>query len=176
MFHRCQRFTTNQYKVKRKGSKQRSKGNRSVPWTGAPNCPVHHRTVSGAPGTVHSELCSFGFLRHSSAIIHRTVRCTTGLSGVPAGQRLSGKGRLCKSAQCNIDVRAEGQRGTGLSGVAPDCPVPHDDKASNSQPAPSPNRRMTWRHTGRCPVAHRTLSGAPIASSFLQRLQFGWWL
>jgi hypothetical protein len=95
---------------------------------------------------------------------------------VPAGQRLSGKGRLCKSAQCNTDVRAEGQRGTGLSGVAPDCPVSHDDKASNSQPAPSPNRRMTWRHTGRCPVAHRTLSGAPIASSFLQRLQFGWWL
>jgi hypothetical protein len=54
-------------------------------------------------------------------------------------------------------VRAVGQRGTGLSGVAPDCTVPHQDKASNSRPAPSPNNRMTWRCTGHCPVAHRTV-------------------
>jgi hypothetical protein len=40
---------------------------------------------------------------------------------------------------------------------APDCPVPHEDKASNGWPAPSPNRRMTWRRTRRCPVAHRTV-------------------
>jgi hypothetical protein len=73
-----------------------------------------------------------------------------------------------QSEQCNSDVRADGQRGTGLSGVAPDCPVPHEDKASNGRPAPSPNERMTWRHTGHCPVAHRTLSGAPIVSSLLQ--------
>jgi hypothetical protein len=66
------------------------------------------------------------------------------------------------------EVRAEGQKGTGLSSVAPDCLVPHEDKASNGRPAPSPNDRMTWRRTG--------LSGAPIASSLLQRLQFGWWL
>jgi hypothetical protein len=63
-------------------------------------------------------------------------------------------------------VRAVSQRGTGLSGVAPDCPVPHEDRASNGRPAPNPNNRMTWRRTG--------LSGAPIASSLLQRLQFGW--
>jgi hypothetical protein len=49
MFYRCQRFTSNQYKVKRKGSKDRSKGNRSAPWSGAPDCPVCHQTVSGAP-------------------------------------------------------------------------------------------------------------------------------
>jgi hypothetical protein len=117
---------------------------------------VCHRTVSGAPGTVHSELCCFGFLRRCSAIIHRTVRCTTGLSGVPAGQRLPARNdRLCKSEQCNADVRTDGQRGIGLSGAAPDCPVPHEDKASNGRPAPSPNDRMTWRRTGHCPVAHR---------------------
>jgi hypothetical protein len=51
------------------------------------------------------------------------------------------------------EVRAVGQRGTGLSGVAPDCPVPHEDKASNGRPAPSPNGRMTWWHTGHCPAA-----------------------
>jgi hypothetical protein len=58
-----------------------------------------------------------------------------------------------------VEVRAEGQRGTGLSGVAPDYPVPHEDKASNGRPAPSPNDRMTWRRTGHYPVAHWTLSG-----------------
>jgi hypothetical protein len=55
------------------------------------------------------------------------------------------------------EVRAVGERGTGLSSVAPDCPVPHEDRASNGRPAPSPNDRMTWRHTRHCPVAHRTV-------------------
>jgi hypothetical protein len=30
--------------------RKEQKGNRSVPWSGAPDCPVCHRTVSGAPG------------------------------------------------------------------------------------------------------------------------------
>jgi hypothetical protein len=50
------------------------------------------------------------------------------------------------------EVRAVGQRGTGLSGVAPDCPVPHEDKAYNGRPAPSPSDKMTWQRTGHCPV------------------------
>jgi hypothetical protein len=58
------------------------------------------------------------------------------------------------------EVRAVGQRGTGLSGVTPDCLVPHEDKASNGRPAPSPNDKMMWRRTGHCPVVHRTLSGS----------------
>jgi hypothetical protein len=37
---------------------------------------------------ITSELASFGNLEGRSAIIHRTVRCNTGLSGVPAEQRL----------------------------------------------------------------------------------------
>jgi hypothetical protein len=63
------------------------------------------------------------------------------------------------SAKQTVQIRCQssGQRGTGLSGVAPDCPVPHEDKASNGRPAPSPNERMTWRRTGHCPVAHRTI-------------------
>jgi hypothetical protein len=82
---------------------------------------------------------------------HRTVRCASGATPICA-QRST-----LQSKQCNSDVRADGQRGTGLSGVAPDCPVLHEDKASNGRPAPSPNGRMTWRRTGRCPVAHRTV-------------------
>jgi hypothetical protein len=112
---------------------------------------VHHRTVSGAPGRIDFKLFTFGFPRRTSAIIHRTVRCTSGATVICA-QRST-----LQSEQCNSDVRANDQRGTGLSGVAPDCPVPHEDKASNGRLAPSPNRRMTWRHIRHCPVAHWTV-------------------
>jgi hypothetical protein len=61
----------------------------------SPDCPVHHRTVSGAPERSSSELASFGKTGGRSAIIHRTVRCSTGLSGAPAEQRLPrANGRL----------------------------------------------------------------------------------
>jgi hypothetical protein len=31
-----------------------------APWSGAPDCPVAHRTVSGAPGDLAQELLSLG--------------------------------------------------------------------------------------------------------------------
>jgi hypothetical protein len=39
-------------------------------------CPVHHRTVSGAPEDSSSNSSPSGISRGSRAIIHRTVRCT----------------------------------------------------------------------------------------------------
>jgi hypothetical protein len=39
-------------------------------------CPVHHRTVSGAPKDSNSNSPPSGISRGDSAIIHRTVRCT----------------------------------------------------------------------------------------------------
>jgi hypothetical protein len=111
------------------------------------------------------KLFTFGFPRHTSAIIHRTVRCSTGLC--PVAHRTvrcaSGATAICaqwstmQSEQCNSECQSRSKRGTGLSGAAPDCPVPQEDRASNSRPAPSPNGRMTWRRTGHCPVAHRTV-------------------
>jgi hypothetical protein len=38
---------------------------------------------------IHSELLSFGFLGSHSAIIHQTVRCSTGLSSVPSGATIA---------------------------------------------------------------------------------------
>jgi hypothetical protein len=68
------------------------------------------------------------------------------------------------AAQCrgrSQSSRSEGHQtvrcDTRLSGVTPYCPVPHEDKASNGRPAPSPNDRVTWRHTGHFPAAHRTV-------------------
>jgi hypothetical protein len=165
IFYRCQRFNTNQSKEQVRSQKKGARRNRRLPWSGTPDYPVRHRTVSGAPPdsvrctrVLQLELFTFGFPRRSSAIIHRTVRCTSGATAICA-QRLT-----LQSEQWNSDVRADGQRGTGLFGVAPDCPVPHEDKASNGRPAPSPNGKMTWRRTGHCPwrtghcpVAHRTV-------------------
>jgi hypothetical protein len=68
------------------------------------------------------------------------------------------------------EVRAGSQRGTGLSGEAPDCPVPQEDKAPTVDRAPNPNSWVMWRRTGQgtVPVRWRTgLFGAPIANSLL---------
>jgi hypothetical protein len=50
-----------------------------------------------------------------------------------------------------------------MSGAAPDCLVPLEDKASKGQKLPNPNGWVTW-------LAHRTVSGAPIDSSHPQLL------
>jgi hypothetical protein len=55
---------------------------------GAPDCPVVHRTVSGAPDESKVNRPLFGTRRRRTAIIHRTVRWCTGLSGESS---LSGK-------------------------------------------------------------------------------------
>jgi hypothetical protein len=129
---------------------------------------VCHRTVSGAPGSYNSKLATFGFQKRHSAIIYRTVWCATGLSGAPAEQRLASatidcNGRLEATVRGQFAQKSE-QPPEGapdseqcLSGVAPDCPVPPEDKAPTIETV----RTLTvgWRgwRTGHCPVAHRTI-------------------
>jgi hypothetical protein len=103
--------------------RKEQKGNRSVPWSGAPDCPVCHRTVSGVPPDSvrctrvnRLQLHSFGFHRRSSAIIHRTVRCTSGATAICA-QRST-----LTDEQCSTVPRQKSeQQVRGL----PDCPVWH---------------------------------------------------
>jgi hypothetical protein len=122
---------------------------------------VCHRTVSDAPGPYRCQPATLGNSRARSAIIHRIVLCTTELSGEPAGNDYLAptidSAKCYSAAHCRAEVRATKSEGTGLSGVAPDCPVPQEDKAPTVDPAPNPNGWVTWRRTG--------LSGAPIASS-----------
>jgi hypothetical protein len=103
-----------------------------VPWSGALDCPVCHRIVSGAPRPYKLQLATLGFFQRRSAIIHQTVRCATGLSGVTAEQLLFGATVDCivplTALQFTTEVRAE-VRGAPdseqcLSGAAPDCSVP----------------------------------------------------
>jgi hypothetical protein len=129
----------------------------------------------GSTLTLHLRV-SQAHLRYNSPdcpVCHQTVRCASGATATCA-QRST----LTGTVQNSERDRSQSSWSEGapdcpvvhqtLSGGTLDCPVPHEDKASNGRPAPSPNGRMTWRRTG--------LSGAPIASSLLQRLQFGWWL
>jgi hypothetical protein len=154
MFSRCQRFNSKPIQRLKRVQKERSKGNRSALWSGAPDCPVHQ-------GGSTSNSSASGF---SGAAPLKFIRLSGGPPNCPVCQRSNDYLRAMvdsDSEQCSTmivaEVRAVGQRGTGLSGVALNCPMPHKDKASNGRSAPSPNGRMTWRHTGHCPVAHRTV-------------------
>jgi hypothetical protein len=106
----------------RKGSNKESKRQ--------PKCALVWRTgLSGVPPDSvrctrepNSELATFGNSGSCSAIIHRTVRCSTGLSGVPAEQRLlRANGRLQRilnALQCTAaraEVRARARRRTRQS-------------------------------------------------------------
>jgi hypothetical protein len=75
----------------------------------APNCPVCHWTVSGAPRPYRCQPATLGNSRARSAIIHWTVWCATGLSDEPAEQRLSAptvdSDRRNSAAQYRAEVR-----------------------------------------------------------------------
>jgi hypothetical protein len=118
-----------------------------------------HRTIRCARTVQRPTLNSR--VSQGATIIHRTVRCATGLSGAPAEQRLFSATVDCKSADqmnsartVHTEVRVVA-RGTPdneryMSGAAPDCPLPLEDKASNGQKLPNPNGWVTW-------LAHRTV-------------------
>jgi hypothetical protein len=129
-----------------------------------------HRTVSGAPPDsvrctreFQSELATFGNSRSHSAIIYRTVRCSTGLFGVPVEQRLHGANghlqRAVNALQCApacAEVRAapEGAPDSEqeLSGAPPDCPVAQMSEA----PTVRIQRPGDVAGAPDCPVRHAT--------------------
>jgi hypothetical protein len=120
-----------------------------VPWSGAPDSVRCTREFQ-------SELATFGNSGSHSAIIHRTVRCSTGLSGVPAEQRLlCANGRLQRAVNVLQCVQKSEQSQKAHQTVNSDCPVHHRtvrwpscQKLQRSEP----NARVTW-------LAHRTVSG-----------------
>jgi hypothetical protein len=77
MFYRCIKVQHKPTNVQEMVQIQRSK-EPSVLWSGAPDCPVCHQTMSSAPGPYKDELATLGFLLVRSAIIHWTVRCASG--------------------------------------------------------------------------------------------------
>jgi hypothetical protein len=91
-----------------------------------------------------------GIRRRRTAIIHRTVRWCTGLSGEPTVDRANGRPR---------NLRVMRGRPNGLKG-APDCPVctgqcPVRQRLQNANGRLRQNRKEI--RTGQCPVVHRTV-------------------
>jgi hypothetical protein len=124
---------------------------------GAPDCPVVHRTVSGAPGWLLANWPLSGIRRWRTAIIHRTVRWCTGLSGEPTAASAT-VGRAIRARRV---AHANGRLG------APDCPV-CTGQCPVRQPAQRSNDRLRqeWKEIR---TGHATmvvwwctgLSGAP---------------
>jgi hypothetical protein len=81
---------------------------------GTEGCPdLAHRTVSGAPGPYNSELFTFRFLRPRSAIIHRTVRCTSGATATSATVDYNGHLQTLQCADNARRSQSSRQRRTG---------------------------------------------------------------
>jgi hypothetical protein len=136
-------------KDQEKGSNKRAKGQSKAPWSGAPDCPVCHRTVSGAPPDnvrctreLDFQLFTFGNFQRHFAIIHRTVWCTTGqcpvlqkratLNSLASGIRSAKIHRTVRcdsgatassraTVDCNtLNARLRAQRSRARAGGTPD--------------------------------------------------------
>ena len=108
------------------GSTKEQRGNRRHLWSGAPDCPVCHRTVSGAPEDSNSNSPPSGISRGTRAIIHRTVRCTPDMSGAPRKSGLRNSpasgihfgcfAKIHRTVRCTPDCPVQ-QRGNGYFGA-----------------------------------------------------------
>jgi hypothetical protein len=116
-----------------------------------------HRTVSGAPGWSPVKMPLSRKDQRRTAIIHRTVRWCTGLSGEPTVANAT----VSRAIRERRVARSNGRLGT------PDCPV-CTGQCPVRQPIPRTNSRVLQK---RKEIAHRTatvtirwctgLSGAP---------------
>jgi hypothetical protein len=127
---------------------------------------------------LEAKLATFGKIRGRSAIIHRTVRCHTGLSGVPAEQRLLRTQRSTATAFNALQCAPESEHAQLAHRIVyRTCPVhhrtaqrPHKSELQRS----NHNGWLTW-------LAHRTVSGGapdcPVrhATAAFQRPYFGGW-
>jgi hypothetical protein len=138
----------------RKGSNKESKRQPkcALVWcTGLSGVPPDSVRCTREPD---SELLTFGNSGSHSAIIHRTVRCSTGLSGVPAEQRLlHANGHLQRAVNALQCAHKSEQSQKAHQTVNSDCPVhhrtvrwPRRQKLQRS----NPYGRVTW-------LAHRTV-------------------
>jgi hypothetical protein len=141
-------------------------------------CPgLAHRTVR-CTREPNSELATFGNSGSRSAIIHRTVRCSTGLSGVPAEQRLlRTNGRLQRAVNALQCAQKSEQSQKAHRTVNSACPVHHRTvrwPSCQKLQRSNPNGLVTW-------LAHRTVSGdtpdCPVRHSTTASTngQFGGW-
>jgi hypothetical protein len=136
------------------GSTKEQRSNRRLLWSGTPDCPVCHRTVSGAPPDsvrctrgIQLQLVTFGKIQSQRAIIHRTVRCSNGtrLWNSPASGFHEGYSAIIHRT-CPVY--------TGLSGV------PVEQRLFRRQRIPAMHlmRAQRAQKSGAPILAHRTMN------------------
>jgi hypothetical protein len=139
------------------------KASRKPPWSGAPDCPVVHRTVSGAPGGLALNSSASGFSRSRRAIIHRTVRCTPDSVRCSNGTRLRNSLASGFYEGCSAIIHRTCPVCTGLSGAFSEqrllrrqrLPAVHLMRAQRAQKAGAPIPAHQTVNSS-CPVRHRT--------------------
>jgi hypothetical protein len=127
---------------------------RSPAQSGTPDCPVVHRTVSGAPDKSPVKRPLSGKVQRRTTIIHRTVRWCTGLSGgapdCPVSQRSPAQRSATQSVDDAWPAPTVGRGHRTVSGV-PTGP----ELQRSSAPEKEGDRHRTVYSD--CPVAHRTV-------------------
>jgi hypothetical protein len=123
---------------------KRARDNRSAPWSGALDSVRCTRALE-------AELFTFGNFQRSSAIIHRTVRCTTGQCLVPQGRAtLNSPASGIRSTKIHRTVRCD-SGATTTSRATIDC------NALNARLRAQRSRARA----GGTPDSLQGLSGAP---------------
>ena len=141
------------------GSTKEQRDNRRHLWSGAPDCPVCHRTVSGAPPDsvrctrgLQLKLATFGNFQRRSAIIHRTVRCT------PDSVRCSKEERPQELASFGNSQRLVRYNSPDMSGVhrTVRCDIEATDTSAPTATCSALNARQRAQKSEHARVAHRT--------------------
>jgi hypothetical protein len=149
-------------------STKEQRANRRHLWSGAPDCPMCHRTVSGAPPDMsgvpedsNANLLPSGISRGDSAIIHRTVRCT------PDSVRCSKGGRPQELASFGKLQRLVRYNSPDMSGVHRTVRCNSGATAIRRQrlPATQLMRALRAQKAGVPILAHRTAnSTCPVCT------------
>ena len=140
-------------------STKEQRGNRRHPWSGAPDCPVCHRTCPVHQGDSDSNSSPSGIPRGDSAIIHRTVRCT------PDSVRCAKGSRPQELASFGNSQRLVRYNSPDMSGVhrTVRCANGATDISAPTATCSALNARQRAQKSGTPILAHRTLySTCPV--------------
>ena len=153
------------------GSTKEQRDNRRHLWSGAPDCPVCHRTCPVHQMTPTPNSSPSGNSRGNSAIIHRTVRCTPDMSGAPrksglrnspaSGFHFSRSAIIHRTVRCAPDCPVY-QRSNGYSAPTATC------DAFNARAARAARAEVRRAHTG-APDIEQDMSGVHRTSRWAQK-------
>jgi hypothetical protein len=161
MFYRCIKVQHKPINIQVRDQIQRSKETKcDVVWrtglSGVPPDSVRCTRTVQSP-TSHSRVSS-GALRYNSPdcpVCQRSNGYLAQRSIAKAGNQMNNEEQCAQSQSRRVRGAQDSEQ--DLLGVAPDCPVPQEDKASNGQLLQNTNGWVTWQCTGQNPVAHRTI-------------------